>query len=212
MNFPPDFPKHLKPGVHAAVIKAQRRLPKQKLSIERVMSGISAFAEAAIRAVKEGEWDVGSAYTGIQDFLATLCIEEVQRDHIAMLSTVFSYETQRITLAITNSRKWIDWLERLDELATGKKSSTEKISSIPARKVNQIKDSVSKQIDDLREECRLTVEELAEAVGLSARSVYRHLSGDANPRKRHLNAYERIFSARLKRDVRLNCQVNVKRQ
>ncbi len=64
-------------------------------------------------------------------------------------------------------------------------------------------EAVGKQIDDLRTECRWTVEELAEEIKLAPRSVYRHLSGDANPRKRQVAAYEKAFSEKLKRHVRL---------
>ena len=71
---------------------------------------------------------------------------------------------------------------------------------------------ISKQIAELCDECRWTVEELAEAVELSPRSVYRHLSEDAAPRKRQLAAYEKAFSTKLKRQVTFKRQVNVKSQ
>jgi predicted transcriptional regulator len=48
----------------------------------------------------------------------------------------------------------------------------------------------------------LTIEKLADAVGISPRSVKRHLSGDAAPRPENLGAYEQVFSEKLKRQVR----------
>lgn len=68
---------------------------------------------------------------------------------------------------------------------------------------NPSTESLSKQIDDLREEARLTVEDLAEALDVAPRSIYRHLSGKTEPRKRQIAAYEKLFSARLNRVVRL---------
>ncbi|MGB2635016.1 MAG: helix-turn-helix transcriptional regulator, partial [Candidatus Acidiferrum sp.] len=53
---------------------------------------------------------------------------------------------------------------------------------------------IAKQIDRLREESRLTVEEVAEALDVDPRSVYRHLSGQANPRSRQIAAYEELCS------------------
>jgi hypothetical protein len=63
--------------------------------------------------------------------------------------------------------------------------------------------SLSNQIDDLRDKSRLTVEDLAEGVGLAARSVYRHLSGEAIPRKRQIAAYEALFTKKLSKPIHL---------
>jgi DNA-binding transcriptional ArsR family regulator len=71
-------------------------------------------------------------------------------------------------------------------------------------------ESFASQIDALRAECRLTVEELAEAIDVKARSVYRHLKGVV-PRGKQLRAYEREFSQRLERKVVLS-QTSSKRQ
>ena len=69
---------------------------------------------------------------------------------------------------------------------------------------------IKDQLELLREECRITVEKLAEGIGLDPRSVYRHLSGEAAPRARQIGAYEKLFSKRLSRSVRL--ETSVKRQ
>jgi hypothetical protein len=56
----------------------------------------------------------------------------------------------------------------------------------------------------LRDECRLTTEELAEEVNLDARSVQRHIAGKTQPYARHLRAYEGLFSKLLERKVVIN--------
>jgi DNA-binding XRE family transcriptional regulator len=61
--------------------------------------------------------------------------------------------------------------------------------------------SIGIQLTNYREECRLTIEQLAEAVDIDPRSVHRHMSGDAEPRIRHIAAYERAFSKALGRKV-----------
>jgi hypothetical protein len=57
------------------------------------------------------------------------------------------------------------------------------------------------QIKDLRDECRLTTEELAEKISLDSRSVQRHIAGKTQPYVRHIRAYEALFSKLLDRKV-----------
>jgi DNA-binding XRE family transcriptional regulator len=63
---------------------------------------------------------------------------------------------------------------------------------------------VGTQIRTLRRESRLTIAELAEQVGIAARTVQRHESGEVHDiRLRHVRVYERLFSETLQRPVRL---------
>jgi DNA-binding XRE family transcriptional regulator len=62
-------------------------------------------------------------------------------------------------------------------------------------------ETVGAQVRHLREECHLTVEELAPKVGLEPRSVQRHEADKAVPYARHIRAYEREFSKLLNRRV-----------
>lgn len=62
---------------------------------------------------------------------------------------------------------------------------------------------IGEQIDELRKESRLTVEDLAEALDVELRSIYRHLSDKAQPRARHIAAYEKLFSQKLNKTIRL---------
>ncbi|MGA7343876.1 MAG: helix-turn-helix transcriptional regulator [Terracidiphilus sp.] len=64
-------------------------------------------------------------------------------------------------------------------------------------------ESIGEQIRQLREECLLTNEQLAEALDVDRRSVVRHISGDNRPSKQHIAKYQEIFSARLGKEVRL---------
>lgn len=63
--------------------------------------------------------------------------------------------------------------------------------------------SLGKQIKQLREECRLTIEDLAAVLHVDRRSVVRHISGKNTPTKRHVAAYEKKFSESLGRAIRL---------
>jgi hypothetical protein len=62
-------------------------------------------------------------------------------------------------------------------------------------------ETVAFQINALREECRLTAEELAEKIDVDIRSVQRHLSSKSTPYARNLQRYEREFSKLLNRQI-----------
>jgi hypothetical protein len=66
------------------------------------------------------------------------------------------------------------------------------------------KETVAEQIQRLRKECNLTVEQLAARVGLDVRNVTRHVSGQTKPRLSSLAEYERVFSEALDRKVTID--------
>ena len=72
---------------------------------------------------------------------------------------------------------------------------------------------LNQQIKQLMKDCRLTAEKLAEAIHLDPRNVYRHLAGKTGLRDSTIDAYEKFFSERLGRHVRLNVsKTSVKRR
>ena len=54
--------------------------------------------------------------------------------------------------------------------------------------------TIGEQIESLRERFHVTVEQMAEALRVSPKSISRHLSGEYQPSKKHLVAYEKLFS------------------
>jgi DNA-binding transcriptional ArsR family regulator len=60
---------------------------------------------------------------------------------------------------------------------------------------------LSDLIKRLQIESRLTIEDLAEAIELTPRSISRHLAGEAIPRPRNIAAYERVFTRKLGRAI-----------
>jgi len=62
--------------------------------------------------------------------------------------------------------------------------------------------SFDKQLKNLRDECRLTSEQIAEGTKLSPRSVFRHLSGAVKPRRNHIAVYEAFFTTKAGKQVR----------
>jgi DNA-binding XRE family transcriptional regulator len=63
--------------------------------------------------------------------------------------------------------------------------------------------SISSQLKKLQAECDITAEKIAEHIGVEPRSIYRHLSGKATPRRNHIAAYEKLFAEKTGRPIRL---------
>jgi hypothetical protein len=68
-------------------------------------------------------------------------------------------------------------------------------------------ESIGRQIKRLQEECGITAEDMAEALEVVPRSIYKHLAGTTMPRRIHIAAYEKLFSECLKRSVTLRKSV-----
>jgi hypothetical protein len=62
-------------------------------------------------------------------------------------------------------------------------------------------ESVGRQINRYREDCRMTIEDLGENIGLDARTVQRHVADACIPFARNLTAYERVFSKLLNKEI-----------
>jgi hypothetical protein len=58
-------------------------------------------------------------------------------------------------------------------------------------------------------ESGLAVKDVATALGVRPKSVYRHIDGDAYPREGHLDAYEKFFSEALGRPITLKRQKRI---
>lgn len=81
----------------------------------------------------------------------------------------------------------------------------------PSETVADIQESVSSQIDRLREQCRWTVEHLAERIGRAPSTVNRHIAGRMIPNLSTLGAYEKVFSNHMKTQIFIK-KTPVKRQ
>jgi len=62
-------------------------------------------------------------------------------------------------------------------------------------------ETIGAQIERLRDECDLSIEELAEKVGLDPTNVSRHIRGESNPNRRNRHKYQRVFSILLNRQI-----------
>jgi ribosome-binding protein aMBF1 (putative translation factor) len=63
--------------------------------------------------------------------------------------------------------------------------------------------SIGDQLEQLRQDCNWSIEELAEAVKLDPTNVSRHLSGTSIPRPKNLRRYNSVFSKQLKKQVHI---------
>jgi hypothetical protein len=193
MNYPDGFPSRLRPRLDAAILNLRKKYPLAGGAFQRISETISAYVEITCSAIEKGEVDVGSAHSSLEEFALELC-----QDHADMTAQPWWNDkawddyVEWMRSKIIYSNEWLGHLNRLAALAEQPKSL-----SAPQD------ESVAIQLKELFEECRMTCEDVAEAIGIEPRSVYRHLSGEAVPRKRQLGGYEKLFSDKLKRQVRL---------
>src|ERR1700740_2177921 len=113
MDFPMGFPARLKPRVEAAIAKASRKfLENQELG--RIEAGFYAFAEIAVKAAEDGEYDVASAHSALHQFLDYMfandpCGPPVKLIHPTLIAQHFKFDIRR-------SGKWVRYMERLDAI------------------------------------------------------------------------------------------------
>lgn len=195
-------------------------IPPLSLEVLEVVENIERYARSALRACDDTfKFNADKA----SNILRT-CVIEVFDLQIAYYSSVKNFTENWVPHVghtiigsamglITASLRdeTYDWLEQilyetLNAHLEERKALKKKSAAKPPQKTPQTPTSkpIGTQIDDLRKECRLTVEELADALDVDPRSVYRHLSGKADPRSRHLAAYEKLFSQKLGNPIRLN--------
>jgi hypothetical protein len=88
----------------------------------------------------------------------------------------------------------------------GKWLPVEDTASHPPVHAPSVAISIGDQLEELRQDCNWSIEELAEAVKLDPTNVSRHLSGTSIPRPKNLRKYNSVFSKHLKRkvDIRRN--------
>jgi DNA-binding transcriptional ArsR family regulator len=120
--------------------------------------------------------------------------EEIKRKTIASAVGLVPYDSN-CRETIRSALK-----DTLDEIPIPNRSvkAEKPKENIPSRPA-----PIASELRILLDESRVTAEELAEEIDLDVRSVYRHLK-ETPPRKRQIAAYEKFFSARLGRKIRLN--------
>jgi len=144
------------------------------------------------------------------NYCARLSVEALEAEHAGTApiqlpkapSTIAEYvqiqqrqrEARLVAEAKVEARKKFAAEQELERLRA---ASTPPVGS----PITVVQESVASQLNRLRDECGISIEELAYQVGLHARSVQRHLASETAVRSTHLSAYNRVFSKLLKRNI-----------
>jgi len=174
MNYPPEFPDHLKPAALLAVMKADRRFPRQNQAKKRIKQAIFELCEIACTAAEKGEWPVHFALEGIEDFLHILCVDD-PANHSDVTDPAFERFADPIKSEVWASKEWIGYVERLAEVGRATKIPT-KAEPHPVTMTK--KDAVLK----ILEEKGMTRSRWATLAGVDPSVVYDYLEGTSNPR------------------------------
>lgn len=193
--------------------RAQVNLPPLSLEVLESVESTERFAQSALRGCER-------AYDFNRDKASRIlrtCVVETFEVQFSYYSSLPNYDPHWLPEMIENTVSPIvglvaaahfDRAEARIELRKVVLDYLEQRAE-PAVNANESQ-TIGTQLGKLQAECRLTVEELAEAVSIAPRSVYRHLSGEAMPRVRQKRSYEQFFSRKLKREIKI--ETSSKRQ
>jgi hypothetical protein len=120
-------------------------------------------------------------------------------EHVCFASEELCYRME--TLAIARKRIDVEYPSASDVSSLPKELNAAPSTSPTIPPESGKTETIGEQINRLRHECRLTVEQLAEKIGVDRRTVERHIADKRIPYSRHISAYERVFSKILETQV-----------
>jgi hypothetical protein len=217
VTYPPEFSNQSRAAVHSEIIEGGREFQKQlsaargtgtaeDLLIDYILRVLVSFArETAKLALSDGpgRWAVDRVDRTCDEFLRSFTINTYYERGSGLPRPTESMGGLRseIERAFRRSSKWKEYE---DIVLAVTRAHTECLPSELPEQAVPSKAALGSQIRALREECRMTLEELADAVRVSARNVRRHEDGTTKHlRPGNLKEYEKVFTARLKRPIRL---------
>jgi hypothetical protein len=197
----PDDPQNL------LSVEARKRIQRARIEAQKFIWETEVSIEAQ-EALHRLDWDSDEANAlrskaRFKNAKAALSVYRREFSRIGIPERAYRKFMKDEIESASNSLQLTQAQQRLletefffpEEKATRSKPST--IPDTPAKKP----DTLGAQINRLREECRLTEEELAEKVDMDIRSVQRHLANEVIPYARNLLVYERVFSKLLNRQI-----------
>ena len=160
------------------------------------------FADSACRAVEKGRWNGDDFRKAFDKYLRSLTQYVWTRKHPRPWDQAAMIDLSRG--ALTGIEESEEWLAIQDRLRTAARGVNASVADLAAPVSEQAVPVIANQIDSLRLECDLTIEELAGKIGIDPTNVSRHVRGLAIPSRKTRREYEQFFSKSLKRPVLLN--------
>jgi hypothetical protein len=156
--------------------------------IERLADRIVKRVLAAVERIERGNFIATLKYHGVSETEMEKSLRDALRD-------------------IGNSYAWKDSNSqiKIEAAQPAAQASVQPTAPVP------YPEPLAQQLRDLRDECDITAETMAEALGVDPRSIYKHLAAQTVPRRNHIDAYEKLFSERLNRSVILKRSVKGQR-
>jgi DNA-binding XRE family transcriptional regulator len=233
-QFPEDFSKEARARVIEVTIRASRAVVESapvQTSLQRVWFGQAILGKAAIivqyimtvfaalahetceLGKKDGGWAVDVVDREARELLRLTTMHAVGKYNyscnLPKLSDLGWIPPEAQAL-FEKTNEWKQYQDELLEVARMQGSSHPTVESVPSG-MTAPGNTLPNQIRALREECPMTIEQLASAVHLAPRNVRRHEAGESQIRAKNIQEYERVFSSKLKREVRLKRPLIVKR-
>jgi hypothetical protein len=188
MEYPPEFPKRLRPHVDVEIIRKRHKLPKESQTEKRITETFAMFAEIALKAVESGEWRVDLAHSGLTHFLMELC--EDDGDYMGVPFPEVDPSMERLMRKIQNSKKWLGYLEKLATLSESQavrtrasRSQTEEFKGVESSKPKSERAEEQRKafVDPLLDAKGWSILDWANEADVAYHTAADYLAGKKNP-------------------------------
>jgi DNA-binding transcriptional regulator YiaG len=232
MEYPKDFPVKAEARVEIEKMLAERMFDASKaifirdyerdkdrrfvtaLLIDCILRVFAAFGKEACDLGKSGAWTASVVDGHAREFLRKLVREfarergydnfgnalpDLLSDGDVSLEFENSLRQSNAWLDFQKARHWVAVRQALPQ-SIGSVDSSPK----PAIHAKEIQASPGQEIEQLRQECDLTIEELAGQLEIDPTNVARHIRGESTPSRMNRRKYECVFSKLLKRNISIS--------
>lgn len=224
MEVPSGLPEHLQSPLDAAIHEAEAEFligknsgaafmnKWQRWVLLYVKTIFFAYADQACQAGTERLWTGEEIREKMAAYLKSVAhatyFEKVPDEARSHSSLMIDDSIAGLVRAVKVLPGWATLQAKLAEVARarhGNPASAETSRDINGvRRQSPPRSGMGACIDQLREECRLSEQELAERVGLDPTTVSRHITEKMRPSLRAIRNYELEFNKVLKRKVFLS--------
>lgn len=124
MDYPPKFPKWLRPRLDAELLKLRHKFSQADKLENRIKETIAVFAKIACEAVERGDWRVDLAHSGLKNFAVQVCADYTDRIRV-WPSNERKIMIRTLVEKVVNSKEWLEYVERLADFDRTENSGSE---------------------------------------------------------------------------------------
>lgn len=207
MDYPPDFPEHLKAGVEQVIAEAEIKYGARLEHLERhvqsnpgmletstldsmiiyVHEVALALAEQSLRAVAEGHWTLEKARKSVEGFRYRITYDIFFDRHPNPSITKFLWFNTETAKRIQTSTGWLEYQKRLALLARSMSAKEHRTRARTGQSQDKFTTRAQKRkafVTPILEGKGMSASQWADRIGCDTSVVYDYLNGKSRPRPR----------------------------